>query len=306
MADERMPLQHSLFGDDDVPYAKASGAPMPVFREKKDTGTLVSAFSDVRRVSLPILSLRRISYISDAPVPEIPLSLCAEHELTFVLEGEVTDIVGGVETTARVGECLYIPAGELRCRPAGKVRATYLTVCFWEDRPGATFAKSAGIVYPAKMVYSRDADASRTVEYLTRIARDGTPDQSVTCLAALQLLLVQLTAFIARDSENEYVRKMKAYIFSHFREGVQLSDLAEHVDLHPVYCAKIFKASEGEPVGAFINRLRISRACAQLETALETSDVAADLGLSEFYFSRWFKQMTGITPTEYRDMLRIQ
>ncbi len=305
MQEARLPAQPSLFGDVPSPADRGDTSPR-VAQKAKDTTALLSVFSDVRRVALPILSVRRVAYVTDAEVAEIPLSLCSEHELTFVLDGQVTDVVGGTEITACAGECLYSAPGDLRLRKAGVAPATYLTLCFWEERPGATFASAAGISYPAKMVYSRDEDATHTVEYLIRTAQNGTPDQSVMYLGALQLLLVQLTSFVARDSENEYVRLMKTYLYSHFREGVQLADLAEHVGLHPVYCAKIFKASEGEPVGAFINRLRISRACAQLESAVETSDVAEDLGLSEFYFSRWFKQMTGITPTEYRDTVRMK
>ena len=67
---------------------------------------------------------------------------------------------------------------------------------------------------------------------------------------------------------------------------------------------KVAQIIEFADIGDFINQLRISRAAAQLESAIETSDVAEDLGLSEFYFSRWFRRMTGVTPTEYRDSLR--
>ena len=149
-----------------------------------------------------------------------------------------------------------------------------------------------------------DPDITASVDYLHRVCRNGSPNQRKKMLAVLQMLLIELEDFVTRSSDNDYIRAMKQYLLEHYREGVKLEDLAEHVGLHPVYCAKIFRKSEGITVGAFINQLRISRAASQLESAVETSDVARDLGLSEFYFSRWFRRMTGVTPTEYRDRLR--
>ena len=264
---------------------------------------VLSIFSDVRRVALPALSVRQFSCTHDEIVPEIAPELMAEHELLFVTEGEISCIIGGESYTAGKGSCFYCAPGELRCRLENRIPASYMTVSFWDDRTLA-IREPAEFSFPHLIPYDRDPDLVASVVYLERICSAPTPDQRKKCLAALQLLLVQLDDFILRYSDNDYVRAMKRYLLEHYREGVQLADLAENVGLHPVYCAKIFKQSEGITVGAFINQLRITRAAAQLESAVETSDVAEDLGLSEFYFSRWFRQMTGISPTEYRDTLR--
>ena len=265
--------------------------------------SFLAVLSDIRRVTLPQLSIRTFEYRQLSAVPEIPLGLLSENELVFVTEGTLQYIISGESITLEAGNCLICQPGDLLCREESRQPASFLSIRFWQD--GAVRGAVGRITeLPHCVPFSDDPDVSSTLEFLSRVCMSSTPDQRKKCLAGLQLLLIQLDDFISRYSANDYVRAMKKYIFEHYREGVQLQDLADHVGLHPVYCAKIFKKCEGITVGAFINQLRISRAAEQLEFAVATSDVARDLGLSEFYFSRWFHQMTGVSPTEYRDTLR--
>lgn len=294
--------QMQLFGDDD--FTLETGHHIHTEPEVPADDT-IAFLTDIRRIALPMLSVRSFVYTPLSRVEEVAPTLLTEHQMIFVMEGSITCLISGVSYTAKAGDCLYAAPGVLFCRPAGPEPAAYMTLCFWDDttrREGRT--GDMIYAYPHKMTYIDDADVSYTVDYLKRVCLSGSPDQRKKCLAAMQMLLIQMEDFVVRYSDNDYVRAMKRYILEHYREGVQLEDLAEQVELHPVYCAKIFKKCEGITVGDFINQLRISRAAAQLESAIETSDVAEDLGLSEFYFSRWFRRMTGVTPTEYRDSLR--
>lgn len=279
-------------------HSKAEGTG---FKEA-DTSYL-SVLSDIRRVSLPQLSIRTFEFTQVSPVSEIPLGLLSENQLVFVTEGTLHYIVSGEPITVETGNCLCCQPGELLCREEDSQPASYLSILFWQDKvPDRITAAPQEL--PHCIPYAADPDVSATLEYLSRVSLNNTPDQRKKCLAGLQLLLLQLDDFIVRWSANDYVRAMKKYILAHYREGVQLQDLADFVGLHPVYCAKIFKKCEGITVGAFINQLRINRAAEQLEFAVATSDVARDLGLSEYYFSRWFHQTVGVSPTEYRDALR--
>lgn len=294
--------QLQLFGDDD--FTLETGRHIHT-EPDAPTDDTIAFLTDIRRIALPMLSVRSFVYTPLSRVVEVAPTLLTEHQMIFVMEGSITCLISGVSYTAKAGDCLYAAPGVLYCRPEGTEPAAYMTLCFWDDttrREGRT--GDMIYAYPHKMTYIDDADVSYTVDYLKRVCLSGSPDQRKKCLAAMQMLLIQMEDFVVRYSDNDYVRAMKRYILEHYREGVQLEDLAEQVELHPVYCAKIFKKCEGITVGDFINQLRISRAAAQLESAIETSDVAEDLGLSEFYFSRWFRRMTGVTPTEYRDSLR--
>ena len=294
--------QLQLFGDEDFTLETGSKThPRTVSADDE----AIAFLTDIRRIALPMLSVSRFIAAPLARVTETPPEFLTEHRLIFVTDGELTVIISGTPYTAKPGDWLYAAPGALFCCPENARPAAYLMLCFWDDTPGRDGQNNDTVyAYPHKLTYADDPDVSYTVDYLCRICENGSPDQRKKLLSALQMLLIQMEDLVVRHSDNDYVRAMKQYILAHYREGVQLEDLAAHVDLHPVYCAKVFKKCEGITVGAFINQLRISRAAAQLESAVETSDVAEDLGLSEFYFSRWFRRMTGVTPTEYRDSLR--
>lgn len=296
-------IQLQLFGDTEPDASDDLLSP----DNEADDETTLAYLSDIHRTALPMLSVRSFSLQPLAPIEEIPPVLLTEHTLIFVTEGELTCIISGKAYASHAGDCLYAAPGVLFCRPESRIPAAYLTITFWDDTPkriSDVGSSDTIYAYPHKMTYVDDPDITASVDYLHRVCRNGSPNQRKKMLAVLQMLLIELEDFVTRSSDNDYTRAMKQYLLEHYREGVKLEDLAEHVGLHPVYCAKIFRKSEGVTVGAFINRLRISRAASQLESAIETSDVARDLGLSEFYFSRWFRRMTGVTPTEYRDRLR--
>ncbi len=293
-------LQLKLFSDDEYTGEKAISAE----ETPRNTDGAVVTLTEMRRIALPMLSLRAFDMAPCGAVTGIAPVLLAEHTMIFVTEGEMTAVIGDETVTAYAGDCMYAPPGVLFSRQESRTPAAYMTLCFWDDTPKKVGQGDAVYPFPHRMTYRDDADVRATVDYLHRVCENGSPDQRKKQLAALQMLLIQLEDYLQRWSQNDYVREMKQYILDHYRTGVKLEDLAAVVGLHPVYCAKVFRENEGMTVVDFINQLRITRARAQLEDAIETSDVARDLGLSEYYFSRWFRRMTGVTPTEYRDSLR--
>lgn len=293
-------LQLKLFEDDEYTgEKKEEAAAVP-----RDTSGAVTTLTEMRRISLPMLSLRAFAVHPAKAIGEVPPVLLAEHMLVFVTEGSITCRIGDEDICAAAGDCMYAPPGVLFSRRESRAPAAYMELYFWDDTPRRAGQADRVYPFPHKMTYEDDPDVRATVGYLRRVCENGTPDQRRKQLASLQMLLIQLEDCVLRWSPNDYVREMKKYMLAHYRAGVKLEDLAAVVGLHPVYCAKVFRENEGKTVVDFINELRITRARAQLEDAIETSDVARDLGLSEYYFSRWFRRMTGVTPTEYRDSLR--
>ncbi len=92
------------------------------------------------------------------------------------------------------------------------------------------------------------------------------------------------------------------YMSEHLDQPLQAAQLAAlaHVSLSHYFA--LFKRCVGcAPIDFFI-RLRMRRACQLLETTtLNVKEIAAALGYDDpFYFSRVFKLVNGIAPSDYR------
>jgi len=95
-----------------------------------------------------------------------------------------------------------------------------------------------------------------------------------------------------------------AYMMQHLDEPLQVRRLAALVNVSPSHYFALFKRRTGcAPIDFFIH-LRMYRACQLLDaTALSVKEVAAALGYDDpFYFSRVFKSVNQVAPTEYRSM----
>jgi AraC-like DNA-binding protein len=88
----------------------------------------------------------------------------------------------------------------------------------------------------------------------------------------------------------------------HLDESLQVATLAARANISPSHFFALFKRQIGcAPIDYFI-RLRMQHACRLLdETVMSVKEVAATLGYEDpFYFSRIFKSVNRVAPSEYR------
>lgn len=96
------------------------------------------------------------------------------------------------------------------------------------------------------------------------------------------------------------------YLKLHYREKIQLQELAERFHLNPVYFGQQFKRETGSYFNEYVHRLRIEEARKLLRrTDMKMSDIAATLGYHDAqYFTDKFKALTGELPSSYKSKWR--
>ncbi|MGQ3478083.1 AraC family transcriptional regulator [Paenibacillus sp. TY11] len=96
--------------------------------------------------------------------------------------------------------------------------------------------------------------------------------------------------------------RAKRYIEERFNDDLSLEEVADFVHLNPHYFSKIFKQEYGETFIDFVTRLRIDKAISLIKAAnLTLKEISFEVGYKDpNYFSRVFKKITGVPPTEFK------
>ena len=107
-----------------------------------------------------------------------------------------------------------------------------------------------------------------------------------------------------RDSRtNRYIREALQYIKSHFAEEIRISDIAEASGLSESHFRRIFEESmQMKPID-YINRVRIDEARRLISDGeLSMSAIGEKVGYTTpSTFNRNFRQITGMTPLEWKN-----
>jgi AraC-like DNA-binding protein len=105
----------------------------------------------------------------------------------------------------------------------------------------------------------------------------------------------------------EPIRESLSYVEEHFREPIGIRDLSRHVHLTSAYLSRFFHKAMGITFSDYLTQRRIAEAKELLQnTAMKMSDIAFEVGYShQSYFGRKFKQLTGLTPGQFRKANRI-
>lgn len=105
-----------------------------------------------------------------------------------------------------------------------------------------------------------------------------------------------------KTNAKKDIEAVKQYIEGHYCEPITLEQLAVRSGLSATYLSSIYKQMYEVTPTEYVTMLRIKKA-KQLMTSqkLRIKDIAAEVGFSdEFYFSRVFKKLEGISPTKYK------
>jgi AraC family transcriptional regulator len=89
---------------------------------------------------------------------------------------------------------------------------------------------------------------------------------------------------------------------SEYTGRLTVIDLAQRLDLHPVYLARQFRRWSGHSVGEFVNRLRVCRALEQLQRSeMPLAEIALHAGFADqSQFTKTFRRYHGTTPGSVR------
>ena len=127
--------------------------------------------------------------------------------------------------------------------------------------------------------------------------------QSLQDLARLTALLCRHVNHMRSESDKRLGADMIAYANANFaRPDISLETMAQHFSLSSYYVSRYFGRCAGVPFREYITRLRIDYAKKLLlDTDEPVREIVERVGyLDASTFGKRFKQVEGVTPTEFR------
>ncbi|HEX2927529.1 MAG TPA: helix-turn-helix transcriptional regulator, partial [Ruminiclostridium sp.] len=97
------------------------------------------------------------------------------------------------------------------------------------------------------------------------------------------------------------VEKVIQHMYENMCSKITITELSEMVNLSPAYLSKAFRETTEYSVIEYFNKIKIDKAKELLiEGDKKVKQVAESVGFKdEFYFSRIFKKIEGVSPSEY-------
>ncbi len=106
-------------------------------------------------------------------------------------------------------------------------------------------------------------------------------------------------------SNNAIVNKMISVIGTDYAQPLTIKGLSEKMNINPIYAGQLFKKETTLLFNDYLSIIRIRKAMELLSSSNRIiADISEDVGYqdtSQFY--KVFKKITGLSPSEFRDML---
>jgi AraC-like DNA-binding protein len=107
-----------------------------------------------------------------------------------------------------------------------------------------------------------------------------------------------------QSGSGDILRQIDDYINKNFATHINTQTLSRRFGFVPSYISKLFKQYKGMSPSEYLTHVRIEKAKELIRSVsdVNVADIAAAVGFSDpSYFSRLFRRMTGLLPTEYRN-----
>jgi len=133
-----------------------------------------------------------------------------------------------------------------------------------------------------------------------------TDDVSPLAMEGLALELVAVTTRqrkkVADRKPPRWLEQAHELLHAHFADTLSLSEVAASVGVHPAHLARVFRQRYHCSVGYYLRKLRIEFACRQLATSDRSfTEIGLAAGFADqSHFSKTFKSLIGMTPSEYQ------
>ncbi|MFC5648391.1 helix-turn-helix domain-containing protein [Paenibacillus solisilvae] len=234
------------------------------------------------------------------------MEVLGHNVIVLVMEGKVRYEINGEEIVAERGDFLYIPKSTRRCGENlnGSPHQKY-TLLFTIE-PGM----DTGIPFldQGRFIQFRLANfqyAQRRFERLYEEMRGSKSFRFIICLGIVQ----ELIGILSRELEKpevtpikmKYAQIVKHYLLEHYREPIEIEQLARLIHRSPNYTTALFKEVFGHSPIRYMHQLRVLEACnLLLHSDMTIAGISQYLGYYDTsYFFRVFKKYSAMSPSEF-------
>ncbi|MDE6853465.1 MAG: AraC family transcriptional regulator, partial [Muribaculaceae bacterium] len=105
-----------------------------------------------------------------------------------------------------------------------------------------------------------------------------------------------------RKHDSDVIESTIHYMAENVERRLSLNDIADYSGFSPSYLSSMFKKRTGYSPVTYFNLLKIRKACELINTtSMKLTQISFKLGFDDqFYFSRLFNKMMGMSPKAYR------
>ena len=233
----------------------------------------------------------------------------ASYLFFVVVDGEGQLTCDGSVYPLTRGSCVFIDCR----RPYSHATSTHLWTLSWAHFDGPTmhgiyrkYVERGGL--PA----FRPDDVQTYLDLLRQLNATAASDDHIRDMHINELLCALLSHLMqaswrpaAQRSSSEsrsHIADVKTWLDENYKEKIALDDLAERFFINKFYLTRLFRERYGSTIVNYVLSLRISRAKELLRfTDLSVEEIGAQCGMPEAnYFSRAFRKIEGISPSEFR------
>ena len=225
------------------------------------------------------------------------------HEIIYVMDGEVNVSVNGTAKTLHKGDFAFCLSNEIHSVSSDGNGKVWIGV-FSEDFIHEFKKYREGKVGSDFTFRCTDNVMNYLTEHLIKTDL-GDVFLIKSCLYVLcSEYLRQISLEKSRDKHLALMGLIIEYIEEHYREDISLSDIAEELGYDYFYFSKIFNRLFTMSFNDYINIYRFNEACTKLvETDMTITNIASKSGFKSVRsFNYIFKKLSGLSPREYRNI----
>lgn len=265
-------------------------------------------------------------FIQHGAAPEIPV--LHPHRMDFplfflVLEGELTLKINLSELRVKKNEFVFISPNTIRQFISTSEDIQISCMCFTIDFVLKTGIAKSSLDPSAYLSTKQSPHIALATEetallqelmqmsYLRNMEEEASPYRLERLTHCFSLLLYEIATLFTKSRKNIPLKLTRKEELSatflnllnlHFKEQRSLQFYADLLYITPKYLTQTIKETLGKTAGELIDEMVVTEAKVLLHTTSQTiAQVAEVLYFSDqFFFSKFFKNQTGITPSDYR------